>query len=300
METFLQQLVNGVSWGSVYALIAIGYTMVYGVLKLINFAHGDVYMVGAMTGYYVAHRLGDATGHPLWHMGVVLLAAMVVCALLGVTIEKIAYKPLRKSPRIAVLITAIGVSFLLEYTGQLVFGAEPKFFPQLMESRPLFHVGHVAITTIPTLIVVVSFLLMGVLRHIVMNTKIGRAMRAVAFSPTAAQLVGIPVDRVISMTFIIGSALAGAAGVLVGLNTPKIEPLMGIMAGLKAFVAAVLGGIGNIPGALIGGFFIGISESLVSGYLSSTYRDAFSFLLLIVILLVKPEGLLGKRSIEKV
>lgn len=300
METFLQQLVNGISWGSVYALIAIGYTMVYGVLKLINFAHGDVYMIGAMTGYYVALALGVSEPHPMWHLGVVIVAAMTVCAVLGFMIEKLAYKPLRASPRIAVLITAIGVSFFLEYTGQLVFGADPKFFPTLIESKPLFHIGDVAIGTIPALIVVVSVLLMGMLRYIVMKTNVGRAMRAVSFSPTAAQLIGVPVNRIISITFIIGSALAGAAGVLVGLNTPKIDPLMGIMAGLKAFVAAVLGGIGNVPGALIGGFFIGIAESMVSGYLSSTYRDAFSFLLLIVILLVKPEGLLGKRSIEKV
>jgi branched-chain amino acid transport system permease protein len=300
METFLQQLVNGVSWGSVYALIAIGYTMVYGVLKLINFAHGDVYMIGAMTGYYVALALGASESHPLWHLGVVITVAMTVCALLGFMIEKLAYKPLRNSPRIAVLITAIGVSFFLEYTGQLVFGADPKFFPTLIESKPLFHIGEVAIGTIPVLIVVVSLVLMGMLRHIVMKTNVGRAMRAVSFSPVAAQLIGVPVNRIISMTFIIGSALAGAAGVLVGLNTPKIDPLMGIMAGLKAFVAAVLGGIGNVPGALIGGFFIGIAESMVSGYLSSTYRDAFSFLLLIVILLVKPEGLLGKKSVEKV
>lgn len=300
METFLQQLVNGISWGSVYALIAIGYTMVYGVLKLINFAHGDVYMIGAMTGYYVARALGAEGAHPQWHLGVVLIASMAVCALLGFLIEKLAYKPLRNSPRIAILITAIGVSFFLEYTGQLVFGADPKFFPSLIESRPLFHIGDVAIGTVPAIIVVVSLILMGILRYIVMRTKIGRAMRAVSFSPTAAQIVGVPVNRIISMTFIIGSALAGAAGVLVGLNTPKVDPLMGIMAGLKAFVAAVLGGIGNVPGALIGGFFIGISESMVSGYLSSTYRDAFSFLLLIIILLVKPEGLLGKRSVEKV
>lgn len=300
MDVFLQQLVNGISWGSVYALIAIGYTMVYGVLKLINFAHGDVYMIGAMTGYYVARALGAEGAHPQWHLGVVLVASMAACAALGLLIEKLAYKPLRNSPRIAVLITAIGVSFFLEYTGQMVFGADPKFFPTLMESRPLFHIGDVAIGTIPTMIVAVSLVLMGILRHIVMKTKVGRAMRAVSFSPVAAQLIGVPVNRIISMTFIIGSALAGAAGVLVGLNTPKIDPLMGIMAGLKAFVAAVLGGIGNIPGALIGGFFIGISESMVSGYLSSTYRDAFSFLLLIIILLVRPEGLLGKRSVEKV
>lgn len=300
METFLQQLVNGISWGSVYALIAIGYTMVYGVLKLINFAHGDVYMIGAMTGYYVARALGAEGAHPQWHLGVVLVASMAVCAVLGFLIEKLAYKPLRNSPRIAILITAIGVSFFLEYTGQLVFGADPKFFPTLIESRPLFHIGNVAVGTVPAIIVVVSLILMGILRYIVMYTKIGRAMRAVSFSPTAAQIVGVPVNRIISMTFIIGSALAGAAGVLVGLNTPKVDPLMGIMAGLKAFVAAVLGGIGNVPGALIGGFFIGISESMVSGYLSSTYRDAFSFLLLIIILLVKPEGLLGKRSVEKV
>lgn len=300
METFIQQLVNGVAWGSVYALIAIGYTMVYGVLKLINFAHGDVYMIGAMVGYYVAHLLGVTAPQPVWHLLLVILAAMSVCAVLGYVIEKLAYRPLRNSPRIAALITAIGVSIFLEYAGQLVFGADPKFFPTLVSPQPLFYIGGVSIGTVPVIIFSVSILLMAILRHIVMKTKTGQAMRAVSFSPTAAQLIGIPVDRIISITFLIGSALAGAAGVLVGLNNPKIDPLMGIMAGLKAFVAAVIGGIGNIPGALIGGFFIGIAESMVSGYLSSTYRDALSFFLLIIILLIKPEGLLGKRQIEKV
>lgn len=298
MAEFFQQLVNGLAWGSIYALLALGYTMVYGVLRLINFAHGDVYMIGAMMGYYVAKVISKSNN---WvDFGAVLVSSMVICALLGYLIERLAYRPLRNAPKLSALITAIGVSLFLEYGGQLLFGADPKFFPQLIQTKEVIRYQGVVINNIQLIIFVVSFLLMGLLHHIVMRTKIGKAMRAVSFSPVASQFVGINVNAIISMTFILGSALAGAAGVLVGLSNPKVEPLMGIMPGIKAFVAAVLGGIGSIPGALLGGMLMGVSETLVVGYISSTYRDALAFILLILILLIKPSGLLGKTSIEKV
>ncbi len=298
MTEFLQQLVNGLAWGSIYALLALGYTMVYGVLRLINFAHGDVYMIGAMMGYYVARLIGHANNWMGFSM--VLVSSMLICALLGFLIERLAYKPLRNAPKLSALITAIGVSLFLEYGGQLLFGADPKFFPQLIETKEVIRFNGVVINNIQLIIFTVSFALMGLLNYIVMKTQIGKAMRAVSFSHTASKFVGINVNAIISMTFILGSALAGAAGVLVGLSNPKVEPLMGIMPGIKAFVAAVIGGIGNIPGALIGGLLMGISETMVVGYISSTYRDALAFILLIIILLVKPSGLLGKKSIEKV
>ena len=298
MSEFLQQLINGLSWGAIYALIALGYTMVYGVLRLINFAHGDIYMMGAMVGYFVA-RLFSAQASWL-HFFIVLFLSMMACGFLGGLIERVAYRPLRKAPRLSLLITAIGVSLFLEYGGQLVFGADPKFFPQLISNQPLFSWDGVVINNIQFLILTVSFGLMILLRFFVLKTKMGKAMRAVSFSPLASSLVGINVNRVISWTFVLGSSLAGAAGVLVSLSNPKIEPLMGVMVGLKAFVAAVLGGIGNIPGALLGGLVMGISETMVVGYLSSTYRDAIAFVILILVLLLKPAGLLGKAIKEKV
>jgi branched-chain amino acid transport system permease protein len=302
LENFLQQLLNGVTWGGIYALIALGYTMVYGVLKLINFAHGDVYMVGAMTGYYVAHALGFA-GHPsALGLVVTLAAAMLACGLLGALIERVAYRPLRlrRAGRLAPLITAIGVSLLLENAGQLVFGADPKFFPQLLESRELVRVGGVAISNIQAAVLGTALTLMAGLELVVMRTRFGRAMRAVSYDGPAAALMGVPVDRVILGTFVLGSALAAAAGILVGLSNPKIEPLMGVMPGIKAFVAAVLGGIGHIPGAMVGGILLGVVETLVSGYLSSTYRDAIAFVVLIAILLYRPTGLFGAPQTEKV
>jgi branched-chain amino acid transport system permease protein len=295
---FLQQLVNGLAWGSIYALLALGYTMVYGVLRLINFAHGDVYMVGAMVGYYAARIFTG--GGSFTRFTLVMLSAMVVCGLLGALIERLAYRPLRAAPRINALITAIGVSLFLEYFGQWLFGADPKFFPSLIETREVVNFHGVVINNIQIAIFVVSFALMFALRFIVQNTRAGMAMRAVSFSHTASQLVGINVNRIISFTFVLGSVLAAAAGILVGLSNPKIDPLMGLMPGLKAFVAAVLGGIGSIPGALIGGLIMGIAETLVAGYLSSTYRNALAFVLLILILLLKPSGILGKSTREKV
>ncbi len=300
MSEFLQQLVNGLTQGSVYALIALGYTMVYGILRLINFAHGDVYMLGAFFGLFAARALhaGDAPT-PLKAI-LVLVAAMVGCGLAGVVIERAAYKPVRRSPRLSALITAIGVSLLLENGGRLVFGADPKFFPQIVPAQNLSLGMGVTITNQQLTILVVSLGLMALLRVIVLHTKVGKAMQAVSFNPTAAALMGIPVDRIITFTFMIGSMLAAAAGVLVALENPKIDPYMGLLPGLKAFVAAVLGGIGNIPGAVLGGLVMGIAEVMVVGYVSPTYRDAIAFVLLIAILLVRPSGILGRPSAEKV
>ncbi len=300
MENFLQQLLNGVTWGSIYALIALGYTMVYGVLKLINFAHGEIYMVGAMTGYYTAHALGFAAAPSPLGLAVTLVAAMLACAALGALIERVAYRPLRTAPRLAPLITAIGVSLLLQNTGQLVFGADPKFFPTLLESRELWRVGALAISNIQVAVLATALVLMASLEFVVMRTRFGRAMRAVSFDTPAAALMGVPVDRVIQGTFVLGSALAAAAGILVGLSNPKIDPLMGLMPGLKAFVAAVLGGIGSVPGAMVGGLLLGVIETLVAGYLSSTYRDAIAFVVLVVILLYRPTGIFGTSRAEKV
>ena len=300
MSEFLQQLVNGVTLGCVYALIALGYTMVYGILRLINFAHGDVYMLGAFFGYYSARAIGAAQGSSPARAALVLLIAMAGCAIVGVLIERLAYKPVRRSSRLSALITAIGVSLLLENGGLLAFGADPKFFPQVVAARNIPLGGGVTISNQQVIILAVSLALMLVLRMIVMHTRVGRAMRAVSYSHTAAALMGISVDRIITFTFLIGSMLAAAAGVLVALQNPKIDPYMGILPGLKAFVAAVLGGIGNIPGAVLGGLVMGIAEVMVVGYFSPTYRDAIAFVLLIVILLVRPAGILGRHTAEKV
>jgi branched-chain amino acid transport system permease protein len=303
MTEFIQQVFNGLSLGSIYALIALGYTMIYGILRFINFAHGDVFMIGAFSGYYLGIVFSFATAGGFASLGMALLilvGSMVVCGLLGFTIEKLVYKPLRKSPKLTILITAIGVSLFLEYGGQLVFGADPKSFPSLLENKPLINLSGAVIGSNPVVVLITAGLLMLVLRIIVMKTKIGTAMRAVSYNPTAASLMGININAVISFTFIIGSSLAGAAGILYGLNYPSIDPLMGILPGLKAFVAAVLGGIGNIPGAALGGMIIGLLETFVTGYISPTYRDAIAFGILILILLVKPTGILGKKEIEKV
>lgn len=303
MTEFIQQLFNGLSLGSIYALIALGYTMIYGILRFINFAHGDVFMIGAFSGYYLAILFGFSTSShdiSLIYGLAILLLSMVICAALGFTIEKLAYKPLRSSPKLTILITAIGVSLFLEYTGQLLFGADPKSFPTLIENKPVLEAGGAVIFSNPLVVLVTAVVLMIILRIIVMKTKMGTAMRAVSFNMTAASLMGININQVISFTFIIGSALAAAAGILFGLNYPKIDPLIGILYGLKAFVAAVLGGIGNIAGAALGGMIIGLVETFVSGYISSTYRDAIAFGILIIILLFKPTGLLGKKEIEKV
>ena len=298
MTTFLQQLVNGLSLGSIYALIALGYTMVYGVLRLINFAHGDVYMLGAYTGYYLSRKLkGDEPS--LGRALVVMLGAMLACAIVGIVIERFAYRPVRRASRLTLLIAAIGVSLFIENGAQLLFGPDPKFFPSLAP-RADFLVGGVRLTSEQLTVIAVSFLLMVLLRFFIMKTRTGKAMRAVSFNLDTAKLMGISTDRIIAITFALGSALAAAAGVLIGMQIPKIDPLMGILYGLKAFVAAVLGGIGNVPGAVLGGLLIGTSEVMVVGYLSSTYRDAIAFGILILVLLLRPQGILGRAQKEKV
>jgi len=296
LSEFLQQLLNGLSLGAIYALIALGYTMVYGVLRFINFAHADVFMVGAYIGYYAgAHVPPGTLGGGL----LVLAAAMVGCALLGMTIERLAYRRLRGAPTLNVLITAIGVSLLLEYSGQVFFGAAPRTFPPIFPEKSL-SLGGIVASSNQLVVIVVAVLLMIGLQLIVFRTKIGMAMRAVSLNPKAAQLVGVNNDVVISFTFGLGSALAGAGGILYALNYPSIDPLMGVMPGLKAFVAAVLGGIGNIPGAALGGLILGTVETFVDGSQWSTYKDAIAFSILIIILLFRPAGLLGRVSVEKV
>ncbi|GHU50226.1 branched-chain amino acid ABC transporter permease [Clostridia bacterium] len=301
MELFLQQLVNGISLGSIYALIALGYTMVYGIIKLINFAHGDVYMLGAYIGYALTTYAG-------FSFFPAILIAMVSCGILGICIERVAYKPLRNSPRITLLITAIGVSLLLEYVLMYFVGARVRAYPNPpIIPNDVIHLGentnlpiNVVINTQQLVIIATTIILMVILQFIVMKTKRGKAMRAVSTDMDAAQLMGIDVDQTISFTFLLGAALAGAAGVLVGVYYGSINPLMGIMPGLKAFIAAVFGGIGSIPGAMIGGYAIGIIETFVMGYGNSLYRDAAVFVILILILIIKPTGLLGKNTREKV
>jgi branched-chain amino acid transport system permease protein len=300
MAIIVQQVLIGLTNGMVYALIALGYTMIYGILRLINFAHGDVYMLGAFFGLFVARFTGAQADPSPLKAAAVLLFAMVGCGLVGFAIERFAYKPVRKSSRLAALITAIGVSLLLENGGMLLFGADPKFFPQFIPATQIPLGMGVTISNQQIIILVVSIALMLGLRFIVLNTRAGKAMRAVSYSHTAAALMGISVDRIITFTFVLGSMLAAAAGVLVALQNPRIEPYMGIMPGLKAFVAAVLGGIGNIPGAVLGGLVMGVAEVMVVGYLSPTWRDAIAFVLLILILLVRPSGLLGQPPAEKV
>ncbi len=296
MSEFLQQLLNGLSLGAIYALIALGYTMVYGVLRFINFAHSDVFMVGAFIGYYMGKLVPENT---VWGGLTVLVVAMVGCAILGMVIERLAYRPLRGAATLNVLITAIGVSLLLEYSGQVFFGATPRTFPSVFPSVN-FAFGDLVISSNQVVVIVVTTLLMVGLQFIVYRTKIGTAMRAVSLNPRAAQLVGVNNDIVISFTFGLGSALAAAGGILYALNYPSIDPLMGVMPGLKAFVAAVLGGIGNIPGAALGGLLLGTVETFVNGSQWSTYKDAIAFAILIIILLFRPAGLLGKVSVEKV
>jgi len=293
---FLQQVINGLSLGAIYALIALGYTMVYGVLRFINFAHADVFMVGAFAGYFVGQILpGGAFATGL----VVLASAMAVSAALGMLIERFAYRPLRDAPRLNVLITAIGVSLLLEYSGQVFFGAAPRTFPAIFPSARI-DAGTLVISSNQLAVIVVTAALVIGLRLIVFRTRLGTAMRAVSANPKAAQLMGVNINTVIAFTFALGSALAGAGGVLYAVNYPSIDPLMGVMPGLKAFVAAVLGGIGSIPGAALGGLLLGVVETFVAGSEWSTYKDAIAFAILIVLLLFRPSGLLGRFTIEKV
>ena len=353
MSTFLQQLINGISQGSAYALIALGYTMVYGVLGLINFAHSDVYMFGAFMGYYIANNrivqeqlgtslgagvivmvlsmalsaglgmmierfayrpgrtqtrhtsafwmgiVGAMFGSLLLHSTVGLLVGAAVGIVVGVAAEFAGFRPVRQESRLALLIIAIGVSLLLENGGQIAFGADPKFFPEIIPSTSL-SVGSLSLDSAKLIVLGVALALMVLLNVVVKYTKTGKAMRAVSFNLNAAKLMGINTDRIIALTFAIGSALAAAGGILVSLLYPKIDPLMGVMPGLKAFVAAVLGGIGNITGAMIGGLILGLAEVMAVGYGSSTYRDAIAFIILVLILLFRPGGIMGKSTVEKV
>lgn len=292
----LAQLMNGLQLGFVYALIALGYTMVYGIVRLINFAHGDVFMVGAYLFFF---------GFTAWKLPwpVAALVAMAGAALLGMLMERLAYRPLREkgAPRIAALITAIGVSLFLEYFTSLkfVFTANFRNVPLPFQDRR-FEVGSIGITTVQILVILVVLLLLLALQYVVHRTRVGKAMRAVAFDQDAARLMGVDVNRVISQTFAIGSALAAAAGVLFALAYSQIFPFMGVMPGLKAFTAAVLGGIGSIPGAVLGALIMGQAEVLTAAYITTDYRDAIAFSILIFVLLVKPAGLLGKSGPEKV
>ena len=292
MQTVLQQIINALSLGSIYALLALGYSMVYGIINLINFAHGDIYMLGAFFAYYVINA---------WHFNFItaLLSAMIIGAVSGVVIEYFAYRPLRRSPRIAVLITAIGVSFLLENGMSYFVGSNARSFPQVIE-QVNYNIGGVQISNVQILILATALILMVSLQVIIQKTKMGRAMRAVSVDPAAAELVGVNVNHTISFTFALGSALAGAAGILIGMYYNQIDPLMGMTPGIKAFVAAVLGGIGSVPGASIGGFLIGILETFFQSIGLSAYKDSVVYLVLIVILLFLPAGIFGKNAKEKV
>jgi branched-chain amino acid transport system permease protein len=353
LNTFLQQLINGISQGSAYALIALGYTMVYGVLRLINFSHSDVYMFGAFMGYYLANNpwiksnlgtspssaivimlgamilsagvgllierfayrpnrsaspftlafwfgiLGAAAGQLIGNSLVSLVVGAAVGIAIGVGIEKAGLRPVKQDSRLGLLIIAIGVSLFLENGGQQVFGADPKFFPEIIPTT-LMNFGGLKVDSQKIIVLGVAIVLMVLLNLLVHYTKTGKAMRAVSYNLDAAKLMGINTDRIIAVTFAVGSALAGAGGILVSLLYPRIDPLMGVTPGLKAFVAAVLGGIGNITGAMIGGLILGLAEVMAVGYGQSTYRDAIAFIILVLILLLKPEGIMGKGSTEKV
>ncbi|OGP81241.1 MAG: ABC transporter permease [Deltaproteobacteria bacterium RBG_16_64_85] len=294
MEVFLQQVINGLQIGFVYALIALGYTMVYGIVRLINFAHGDVFMVGAFIGLYAIER---------FHLplAAVFLLAVLGCSLLGIAMERVAYRPLRMAPKIASLITAIGVSLFLEYFTALrqVFGPNFYSFPRPFAVTS-WEVRGIVLTNIQAIIFFVTLACLGLLQFIVYRTRLGRAMRAVSYDHVTAGLMGVNVDLVISITFGLGAALAGIGGVLYGFAYPQVNTFMGVMPGLKAFTAAVLGGIGSIPGAALGALIMGQSETLTSAYLSSTYRDGIAFLILILVLLLRPSGILGTARTEKV
>lgn len=288
----INQFINGLHLGSIYALIALGYTMVYGIIKLINFAHGDILMVGAYTSFIVIVNLHL---HPL----IALLISIVSCVLLGVFIERVAYSPLRNSPRISSLITAIGVSYLLENLAQIIFSADPKPFPSIFPIKSVIS-GEINIAYTTMITILVSIALMIVLRAIVFKTKVGQSMRAVSEDLVAARLMGVNVNNTISLTFAIGSALAAVGAFLYSAAYPTLSPLMGFTPGLKAFIAAVLGGIGVVQGAMIGGFIMGIVEAFTKAFISTQLADAIVYAILIIVLLVKPSGLLGKNEVEKV
>jgi branched-chain amino acid transport system permease protein len=307
VDTFIQLTLNGLTLGSVYALIALGYSLVYGILKLLNFAHGDVFMVGSFIGYGALQLLGGSTNPkvPLWLLLVlVTLAAMVGCALLGVAIERFAYRPLRDAPRIAPLISALGVSFFLAYSVQLMFGAQQRDYDAFALGGGTlfvsgFDIGNVRVPLLRIIIIVSAFVLMLVLWVLVTRTRIGKAMRATSHDREAAAMMGINIDRVIVFAFVLGSALAGAAGVLFALRAPTVATI-GFIAGLKGFTAAVIGGIGSIPGAMAGGLILGLAEAFTQGYISTRWSDLLVFVILILFMLFRPQGLFGKPDIRKV
>ena len=292
----VRQLVNGLSLGSMYALIALGYTMVYGIVKLINFAHGDILMVGAYCGFFILTAWGTTPAA----LTAAFLFSMIVCALLAVVIERFAYRPLRNAPRLNSLITAIAVSLILQNGARVLpfIGPNPRQYPT--PKNISFDIGSISVSNIQLIVIISSACLMIVLNYIINRTKIGKAMRAVAFDMHAASLMGISVNKVIAFTFGLGSVLAAAGGILYATAYPQVEPGMGTMPGLKAFVAAVLGGIGSVPGAMIGGYILGIAETFTKGFAFSQFSDAISFGILIIILLVKPTGIMGKKVREKV
>jgi branched-chain amino acid transport system permease protein len=305
MAFFLQELVNGITTGALYSLVALGFSMVYGVLKLLNFAHGDLYMIGAYVGFFVIQWFGGPSALtipvPLLLLVMFVLAAGLVGGL-GVAIERFAYRPLRDAPRIAPLITAIGISFFLENAALLLFGAQFRVYntADFISLSSGIQIGSVTIDSVQILVLVLGLVLMVGLRELVNRTKLGKQMRAVAADREAAEMMGINVNFTISATFFLGSALAGVAGVMGGLLFNQVTPTIGFVVGLKAFTAAVVGGIGSIPGAMLGGLLIGVAESMITGYISSTYTNLFVFALLIVVMLVRPSGLLGRAQLQKV
>jgi branched-chain amino acid transport system permease protein len=305
MAFFFQELVNGLTTGALYSLVALGFSMVYGVLKLLNFAHGDLYMIGAYVGFFVIQWFGGPSALtipvPLLLVVMFVLAAGLVGGL-GVAIERFAYRPLRDAPRIAPLITAIGISFFLENAALLLFGAQFRLYntADFISLSSGIQIGSVTIDSVQILVLVLGLVLMVGLRELVNRTKLGKQMRAVAADREAAEMMGINVNFTISATFFLGSALAGVAGVMGGLLFNQVTPTIGFIVGLKAFTAAVVGGIGSIPGAMLGGLLIGVAESMITGYISSTYTNLFVFALLIVVMLVRPSGLLGQAQLQKV
>jgi branched-chain amino acid transport system permease protein len=305
VSAFLQTFINALALGSLYGLIALGYTLVYGVLRFINFAHSDVFMIGAWISFTFASWLGWSSSAPAWALPVVLILAMAFCAALAVTIERLAYRPLRNAPRLNVLITAIGISLLLQNAGQLkqFFGTQPQRMPALINDHVMFTLAGVGVQFVDVLVVVLAAVLMMLLQWMVFRTRLGRAMRAVSFDERTASLMGINVNAVVSITFAIGSALAAAAGLLYALKYGSLKQSADatwVLLGLKAFVAAVIGGIGNVRGAVAGGILIGFLEMFGAAYLSPHLRDVYVFVILIVVLLFKPSGLFGKAVVEKV